>query len=395
MEQTAQPEKTPQLPVSEQEVQIQAPSFREKIQAQKKKILIGLGVFFGILILVGAVFGIYKYAQNQIPFEPAGEPTPEVATPTPDPTAEWQTYVNEEYGYSIKYPQEVTVTTDDVQDLVSFKFPEEGKWVADLSVRHYQNPEGLNPQAFYQKSFNEGKLEAEKKNWPPPPEPLKSETIKIDNLEGFQVRNSAYEAYQRTTYLGQGETMVAISFYDENPNDPAQEKHLASFNLMLSTFKFLDQNQTDETANWETFSDEKYGFAIKYPSDWVVKVQDSTVLFSENGPSGSRIGFNSPQKTMFGDNFWLNIYRISQASEQTALDNFKIFHAGDPCLDCGTQGVRLGNEDFLKVAEQKGGYIGYIKIRNGKYFEISYMDPGVQILNEQIEQILSTFQFVD
>jgi hypothetical protein len=104
-DQTAQPEKTPQLPVSPQETQIQAPSFKERISAQKKKILIGLGSLLGVLILAGAVFGVYKYAQRQIPIEPAEEPTPTlIATPTPNPTTDWQTYTSEQMGFSIKYP---------------------------------------------------------------------------------------------------------------------------------------------------------------------------------------------------------------------------------------------------------------------------------------------------
>jgi len=254
------PEETPPLPVSEQEVQIQAPSFWEKIQAQKKKILIGLGSFLGVLILTSVVFGVYKLGQRETPPTPQPTPTPEVATPTPDPTADWETYTNTKYGYSIKYPQAVAVKTDETQNLVSFEFPEEGKWVADLSIRHYQNPGGLDPQGFYQKSFNEGKLEAEKKNWPPPGEPLESKAIKINNLEGFQVRNNAYEAYKRTTYLGQGETMVAISFYDENPNDPAQEEHLIAFNLILSTFKFLpsvNSGQGEESCGEMTLAEAK------------------------------------------------------------------------------------------------------------------------------------------
>jgi len=99
------PEEIPQLPVSPQETQIQAPSLLERISAQKKKILIGLGSLLGVLILTGAVFGVYKYAQRQV--QPASQPTPTpvaVATTTPDGTANWETYTNTNYGYSIKYP---------------------------------------------------------------------------------------------------------------------------------------------------------------------------------------------------------------------------------------------------------------------------------------------------
>jgi hypothetical protein len=245
------PEETPQLPVSEQEVQIEAPlrsteggEFLDKLKLQKKKILIGLGVLFGILALAGSILGAYLISQRQVYPEPVEgpTPTPEVATPTPDPTAAWETYTNTKYGYSIKHSQDVKVREDKTQNLVFFEFAEKGDWVADLLIKHYQNPEGLGPQSFWQKLFEEGKLEAQRKNWPPPSEPLESETIKINNLEGFQIRNSAYEAYQRVTYLGQGKTMVVISFYDENPNDPFQEEHLEVFNLILSTFKFLEED---------------------------------------------------------------------------------------------------------------------------------------------------------
>jgi len=80
-------------------------SFLDKLKPHKLKILIGI---LGVLILVGAVFGIYKYAQRQIPLEPTEEPTLEVATPTPDPTADWETYTNTKYGFSIRYPKNYT-----------------------------------------------------------------------------------------------------------------------------------------------------------------------------------------------------------------------------------------------------------------------------------------------
>ena len=32
-------------------------------------------------------------------------------SPTPDPYAGWKTYTNEEYGFSIKYPSEVKLST--------------------------------------------------------------------------------------------------------------------------------------------------------------------------------------------------------------------------------------------------------------------------------------------
>lgn len=73
-----------------------------KIKLHKFKILGGV---LGIFVLAGAVFGAYKLGQRQIQPGPKPTPTPMVvATPTPDFTANWKTYTNTKYGYSIKYP---------------------------------------------------------------------------------------------------------------------------------------------------------------------------------------------------------------------------------------------------------------------------------------------------
>ncbi|TSC54185.1 MAG: hypothetical protein LiPW16_113 [Microgenomates group bacterium LiPW_16] len=93
---------TPQLPVSPQEVQIQAPTFLDKLKIHRWKILSGI---LGVLVFAGAVFGAYKFGQKQVQPVPKPTPTPvAVSTPTPDPTADWKTYINTKYGYSIKHP---------------------------------------------------------------------------------------------------------------------------------------------------------------------------------------------------------------------------------------------------------------------------------------------------
>lgn len=74
----------------------------DKIKIYKFKILGGI---LGVFIFAGAVFGAYKLGQKKIQVGPQPTPTPEaVATPTPDPTADWIVYQDIECGYSIKYP---------------------------------------------------------------------------------------------------------------------------------------------------------------------------------------------------------------------------------------------------------------------------------------------------
>lgn len=81
-------EETPQLPVSKQETQIQAPSILDKIKIQKKKIFIGLGSFMGILVFAGAILGAYQLGQRQV--KPVTQTTPppivtKAPTQTPSP----------------------------------------------------------------------------------------------------------------------------------------------------------------------------------------------------------------------------------------------------------------------------------------------------------------------
>lgn len=115
-------------PVEQPEVEVPAPSFLEKLKIHKFKILGGI---LGTFVLAGAVFGAYKFSQKKaqpspqptpspvvtpLP-TPSPEPTPE-STPTPEPTVDWKTHTNSKCGFSIKYPDELTV--DETRGCVHF-----------------------------------------------------------------------------------------------------------------------------------------------------------------------------------------------------------------------------------------------------------------------------------
>lgn len=65
------PEQTPELPASSTEASSEGGSFLDKLKIHKFKILAGT---LGIFILVGAVFGAYKFGQRQV--QPALQPAP-------------------------------------------------------------------------------------------------------------------------------------------------------------------------------------------------------------------------------------------------------------------------------------------------------------------------------
>jgi len=241
------PEETPQLPVSEQEVQIEAPSFFDKLKLQKKKILIGLGVFVGVLILTGAVFGVYKYAQNQIPLE---EPTPmplpaEVSTEEGAPTTGWETYTNTNYGYSIKYPPELEIkeigkVDEKIVDLTNFILSGQQNATASIVVlsTSYQSVISSLESEWWG-----GTLQS----------PNKVEDIIVVGIDAKRITGTqvptGYDLFE--TIFPKGSQTYRISFkigpemmelgYDED-----------TFNLILSTFKFLEENEQAEVKDFIT-----------------------------------------------------------------------------------------------------------------------------------------------
>lgn len=78
----------------------------------KALLLLGAGLVLALIILVGSGLRITR-KESLLDIWLAGRrgvsPTPEIlATPTPDPTADWKTYTNEEYDFEFKYPSNKT-----------------------------------------------------------------------------------------------------------------------------------------------------------------------------------------------------------------------------------------------------------------------------------------------
>lgn len=110
----------------EMEVKARALSFREKLKLTKVKILGGV---LTLVVLGGAVYGVYRLGQKQTQPStspsffssptPLAEITPtlEVAA-TPGPTTDWQTYTSAECGFLIRHPENLEV--DETHGCVGF-----------------------------------------------------------------------------------------------------------------------------------------------------------------------------------------------------------------------------------------------------------------------------------
>lgn len=78
-------------------------------------------------------------------------------------------------------------------------------------------------------------------------------------------------------YIGSDATVSSIS---------ANE----TYDQILSTFKFVDENQTD-TTNWKTYLNTQYNYSLKHPMEWqeIIDPKSEGKEFTLKSPDGELI----------------------------------------------------------------------------------------------------------
>ncbi len=85
---------------------------------RKNILLLLFGIIF--LFLIGAGFQYFQNAQKEDKKVPPVAPT-STPTITIDPTVNWKTYRNEDYGFELKYPSDLEVTENTILSGIDFE----------------------------------------------------------------------------------------------------------------------------------------------------------------------------------------------------------------------------------------------------------------------------------
>ena len=324
------------------------------LQPSPKKNYVLIGVITAFAVLIGGA-GIFVLTQKEVPSQ-----IPEVTSSnaiTQDETTNWQTYRNEEFGFEVKYPNtwEVEILSGEavISIMISEPLDSESMLIDSRVIQIYPLTVGQQKQTveeivyeFYHES--------------------KRKDLQIEKTT-FQGLPSAIARFPRDTSLA---SMQAI----------LKNRYLYTFPLqftsdqILSTFRFIEPI---DTSDWETYSNEEFGFEIKYPSRWTFDVPQ----VREEEPY-LIIGFETLTPDSVSVGFQMSIYDSDPGDP-------------DPSTQCTKTGktITVSGKEYEKCLYLvgEGALAGwYLTIVNkGFIYDFEVDDSDIP------DEVISTLQFIE
>ncbi len=140
----------------------------------------------------------------------------------------------------------------------------------------------------------------------------------------------------------------------------------------------------DETTNWKIYSDEHFGFEVKYPTKYTVAItateMDVSATFSIDGALQITAIINSSNDLQLDD------FVRAQAQQSLLRDYKKMTFMGQPAYE----GVSMGLVNSYEIIVKNQKYIYILILNTNNKDALSELKAG---LTPEQNQILSTFKF--
>lgn len=195
-----------------------------------------------IVVILGAisVVGYLILKPLLTPSPPPSYTTPPIHTPTPTPdlTTNWETYTNQRFSYSIRYPRDFTINSLEQpkgkEDIVQFKKSENGRGVeffVSVSGDEFSKELYLTYKASYEQLIqNNEPLSTEMNN-------VSAEYNKmlIEGYQAYQLTLSSEASIVSNVLFEKDGLIFTFQLISDGPYD------IEVFEQALSTFQFLEQ----------------------------------------------------------------------------------------------------------------------------------------------------------
>ena len=207
-------------------------------------------IWMVVILLIFIAGGIFAYQYFGAPEEVVE-----------DETADWESYQSGLLKFSIKYPEKWFIEERKGGEQITL-FEENNDCY--ITIDEYKNPKKLPLTDVVIDSY--------------------PYSVAQDQLKFVKESIGQYTVY-RTTFRTQLGDQCAVVTTDETkyvslclePYDPRiDDKYSQAFNQMLSTFRFIE---VDETADWKTYRNEEYEFEVKYPENWEMATGEELSIF--------------------------------------------------------------------------------------------------------------------
>lgn len=209
-------------------------------------------------------------------------------------------------------------------------------------------------------------------------EAIRVETGKVDSFYGGPIvvealsENDGFLIARIPDTLQLGDYVISVMNCPPHANDPyCINADLKEYGYDVSDFPFTVIEAPD-TSTWQTYRNDEYGFEVKYPPVW-----------SNNlGPL--------PDVFLFGHSGWSNERQVQiWVTSESNLDKFY----DDKTKVCTK--TFLANREAYRCGGIEQSFLYIETTDKGKYYFISWKGSEFLGNSDLLNQVLSTFRFID
>ncbi len=262
--------------------------------SKTKLLLIGLGVLF--VLGIGGAYVLGTKNNQPVQTQVAVSPTGYQQTPVD----EWKTYSDNTYGYTVQYPSTWKILTRVPEQFAVIQYDQPGHENSkmfgdcDLFMQDTNVPTTIIAVDLIEKQSDGGFCWSVGNFYDNSTRTITSfspaKTIQVSKwqineylLNGKLIKPE-WKGDKFQQFNIDGQNNIAVVALANQDSDSKQAE--AVYDRILSSFKFTDQGQAGDTANWKTYNSTKYGFIFKYPTSYESFDSENTILYARTKSGG-------------------------------------------------------------------------------------------------------------